>query len=131
MKKRYKRPISQQQFEKAISHTYPMTFEKDGIGGSFADAFNAGYEGRKGGIYRYNDPNSAGSIFYQAGKARKRIDLKAKAKKHRWDKPLKGFIDDSTCLDCGLRREKHGTLGIWYSNDKKEKYGWEKQPCEP
>ncbi len=74
MKRRYKSDISQEQFEKAFAHSYPMTFEKDSIGGSFADAFNAGYEGSKGGIYRYTNSNSAGNIFYQAGKERKRLD---------------------------------------------------------
>lgn len=50
-----------------------MTFVKDKIGGALADAFNAGYEGKKGGIYRFKT-TSAAYIFYEAGKERKRLD---------------------------------------------------------
>jgi len=77
---RYKNVNSQKQFEMALSHSYPMTFVKDGIGGSFADAFNAGYKGLKGGIYRFNNSNSAGNIFYQAGKEKARLDKQSLTK---------------------------------------------------
>lgn len=73
MKRKFKRKVEQEQYEKAIKHSYPMTFEKDKIGGSFADAFNAGYKGLKGGIYRFKR-GTAGYLFYIAGKDRKKLD---------------------------------------------------------
>lgn len=72
---RYKNKIAQKAFERYLNVGYPMT-AKDGLAGSFSDAFNAGYEGRVGGIYRFNNRYSLSNILYQAGKARKRIDLK-------------------------------------------------------
>ena len=50
--------------------------------------------------------------------------------KHKWSKPLKKFVDTgSYCLNCGLKREKLGVLGIWYSNEKTGLHGYDKQPC--
>jgi hypothetical protein len=106
MKRRYKSDISQEQFEKAVSHSYPMTFEKDGIGGSFADAFNAGYEGRKGGIYRYTYSNSAGNIFYQAGKERKRLDTKIMKNKNTKNELYPQFRE--LVLKLQLLKKEHG-----------------------
>ncbi len=35
--------------------------------------------------------------------------------KHKWSRSLKGFVDtDSYCTVCGIRRERHGILGIWF-----------------
>lgn len=61
------------QLEKLKNCTYPLSIKKDGIGGGLADAFNAGYEGKEGGVYRFVR-YSAGDIFYRAGKARKKLD---------------------------------------------------------
>lgn len=70
---RYKNHSANQTYGNALSHSYPMNWEKDKIGGSFADAFNAGYEGRVGGIYRFKR-GTVGYLFYQAGRKRKLVD---------------------------------------------------------
>ncbi len=59
-----KEELAQQ--EKLSKATYPMTFEKDKIGGALADAFNAGFKGLTGGIYRFRKGSPA-YIFYKAG----------------------------------------------------------------
>lgn len=74
MKRRYKNDVAQKQWEIAIEKSYPLSISNGGIGGAIADAFNAGYTGKKGGIYRYSNRHSAGNIFYQAGKYKRKID---------------------------------------------------------
>ena len=72
---RYKNKGAQQMFDRAVSKcTFPATLEKDGIGGSYACAFNAGYKGTaRVGIHRYHR-GSAGFILYYAGKEKSRLD---------------------------------------------------------
>lgn len=50
---------------------------------------------------------------------------------HKWDTPLKSFVDGATCLKCGMRANRMGILGLWYYNPKTGLKGYEYQKCIP
>ncbi len=81
-KRKFKRKVEQEQYDRLLQKSYPITFEKDKIGGSWANAFNAGYKGLSGGIYRYKI-GEAGRIFYVAGIDKRKLDDEIKAKKNK------------------------------------------------
>lgn len=63
---RYKNKQKQALYEWGLKRSYPITFEKDGLGGSTAHAWNLGYEGkRRPGRY---DRTSDAWVMYYAGK---------------------------------------------------------------
>ncbi len=72
MKPRYKDKRLQQVYDNALKLTYPVSFQKDKIGGSVKFAWNAGYEGlkRPGRI----SPRSPSWAMYYAGKEKRRLD---------------------------------------------------------
>jgi hypothetical protein len=72
---RYKNKDAQKTFENALKWTYPITWEKHKIGGSFKAAWEQGYLGLTKGVARHTR-GSTGYVLYYAGKEVKKQEIK-------------------------------------------------------